>query len=452
MEYQSPVMQDISAQRKLAEKLMEQQDINGQMVSGHYVAPSWTQHLARALNPALGAYIGGKAGEKEKTYNDTKRQKVAEFIKSMSPQQVQNGTTQPMQAPERTFDQFGSPTQGQDLTPQPQGAPVPNMQQETPEQMYARVRPQAYELASEYQGDPSVTLALSDLNHQRDRGEMLGDKTADRQYADTREEKLYTRNRGDQVADREDTQSFTANQNKLSRDQQEALQKAGFSHAEIMQIGSQKFQAGQNALSRNATAEQGRLNREVKGETGAPIAVIGKDGQPIYVNRNDAIGQSPYNASATAQSSPTQKVNDAKDVLQILKQAAPMINKSTGSGLGSLVDSSAAFFGSTTAGAQNAASLKALEGSLVSKMPKMSGPQSDKDVLLYKQMAGQIGDPTLPPQQKQAAMNTINQLNSRYAGVPYEALSYGTNQTTITGNGGVSKSVYDDADAILGGK
>jgi hypothetical protein len=58
-------------------------------------------------------------------------------------------------------------------------------------------------------------------------------------------------------------------------------------------------------------------------------------------------------------------------------------------------------------------------------MPKMSGPQSDKDVLLYKQMAGQIGDPTIPAARKQAAMNTINELNSRYAGVPLSPLNYG---------------------------
>jgi hypothetical protein len=94
--------------------------------------------------------------------------------------------------------------------------------------------------------------------------------------------------------------------------------------------------------------------------------------------------------------------------------------------------------------------LKALEGSLVSKMPKMSGPQSDKDVLLYKQMAGQIGDPTLPAKQKQAAMDTINEINSRYAGVPYEPLSYGN--TTIKPSGKGASHVYDAADAILGGK
>jgi hypothetical protein len=450
MEYQSPVMQDISRQRKLADALRAKGDesYNGQMVGNIYVPQSITQHLARALNPALGAYIDNKADAKEKDYNTTKNSKLAELLKNMNPQQIQNGTTQPMQAPERTFDQFGSPTQGQDLTPQAQGAPVPNMQMETPEQAYARQRQQIGLFTEEYGNSPALQMAMSDMDYQRNRNDNRADKIDERGYQGG----LRKEDRLNQVADREDNQEFQRIQMKEQQGFQLTMQEKQFSQSWKMQQSSQQNQNYQNALTRGATAEQGRLNRAVKDNTGAPIAILGKDGQPVYVNRSDAVGQAPYNASATAQGSPQQRLTDSKDVLQILKQAAPLINKSTGSGMGALVDSGAAFFGGTTSGAQNAASLKALEGSLVSKMPKMSGPQSDKDVLLYKQMAGQIGDPTLPPQQKQAAMNTINQLNSRYAGVPYVPLDYGTTQITITGKGGVSKSVYDDADAILGGQ
>ena len=47
----------------------------------------------------------------------------------------------------------------------------------------------------------------------------------------------------------------------------------------------------------------------------------------------------------------------------------------------------------------------------------MSGPQSDKDVLLYKQMAGQIGDPTIPAATKKAALSTIREIQNRAAGI-----------------------------------
>jgi hypothetical protein len=70
-----------------------------------------------------------------------------------------------------------------------------------------------------------------------------------------------------------------------------------------------------------------------------------------------------------------------------------------------------------TPGSISAQQLKAIEGALVAKMPKMSGPQSDKDVLLYKQMAAEIGDPTVPYPRKAAAMNTVREIQERYAGM-----------------------------------
>lgn len=111
-----------------------------------------------------------------------------------------------------------------------------------------------------------------------------------------------------------------------------------------------------------------------------------------------------------------QKVNDATDALALLDQAETLIPKSTSSYAGVAVDEAARLVGKSTQGAQAAAQLKALEGALISKMPKMSGPQSDKDVLLYKQMAGQIGDPTIPAETKKAAIKTIREINMRHAG------------------------------------
>jgi hypothetical protein len=111
------------------------------------------------------------------------------------------------------------------------------------------------------------------------------------------------------------------------------------------------------------------------------------------------------------------KVGDATDVLALLDQADPLIDKATSSYVGKARDEAARVVGASTGGAQAAAQLKALEGALIAKMPKMSGPQSDKDVLLYKQMAGQIGDATIPADTKRAAMKTIRQINERNAGV-----------------------------------
>jgi len=119
------------------------------------------------------------------------------------------------------------------------------------------------------------------------------------------------------------------------------------------------------------------------------------------------------------------RVQDSTDATGLLRQAAPLINESTNSWVGDAFDRASAAIGAgSTHGADVAAKLKVLGGALTSKMPKMSGPQSDKDVLLYREMAAQIGDPTVPNSQKRAAMNSLNTLMSKYAGVQEVPLEF----------------------------
>jgi hypothetical protein len=127
---------------------------------------------------------------------------------------------------------------------------------------------------------------------------------------------------------------------------------------------------------------------------------------------------------------PEQRIQDAQDVLGILAEAAPLIDKATSSYLGKGVSEAARTFGASTDAADAAAALATLQGSLISKMPKMTGPQSDKDVLLYREMAGKIGDPTVPASQKKAAMNEIAKINARYAGVDVPTLDYSGKKST----------------------
>jgi hypothetical protein len=121
-------------------------------------------------------------------------------------------------------------------------------------------------------------------------------------------------------------------------------------------------------------------------------------------------------AGESRPATPSVGVKDAKEALSIIDRAKQIIPQATNSYLGAGVDQVARVFGKSTSGDQAAAQLKALEGSLVAKMPKMSGPQSDKDVLLYKQMAGEIGDPTIPSERKMAALQVIEEIQQRNSG------------------------------------
>jgi hypothetical protein len=71
----NPELQDVSRQRKLAELLMSQglEQPQGQMISGHYVAPSWAQQL----NPMAKIVAGQAIGER----SDTKQAQMAEMLR-----------------------------------------------------------------------------------------------------------------------------------------------------------------------------------------------------------------------------------------------------------------------------------------------------------------------------------------------------------------------------------
>lgn len=213
------------------------------------------------------------------------------------------------------------------------------------------------------------------------------------------------------------------------------------------QIWSAQDAARQNRLTR---AEERAMDREFKREQlqeqlqgrrdmmqlaaslrPAPqeplVAVMGKDGNPIMLPRGQAVGMTPFNAqtAGTATGSPSARQREAAEAVDIVLKAAPLVRQSTGSGTGAAVDwTGKMLFGASPKGADVAAQLKVLGGQLVSKMPKMSGPQSDKDVQLYKEMAGQLGDPTVPHSQKEAALQTIYDINAKYAGLPEQTLSF----------------------------
>lgn len=108
--------------------------------------------------------------------------------------------------------------------------------------------------------------------------------------------------------------------------------------------------------------------------------------------------------------------NAAKRTIPLLDEADKLIDQATGSYVGAGVDLAGRAVGYSTEGAKATAKLKVLEGNLMLSQPRMEGPQSDKDTMLYKQMAGQIGDPTVPADIKKAALATIRQIHQKYAG------------------------------------
>lgn len=100
---QDDTMMQLELQRRLkfADALRQQAAPEGQMVSGHYVAPSWTQQLANLA----GKYVAGKqeseAMKQYGQYQTSKAQKYADLLGETDPVKFQQGLSQmPEFAPE----------------------------------------------------------------------------------------------------------------------------------------------------------------------------------------------------------------------------------------------------------------------------------------------------------------------------------------------------------------
>lgn len=89
-------------------------------------------------------------------------------------------------------------------------------------------------------------------------------------------------------------------------------------------------------------------------------------------------------------------------------------NPPTQSGVGTVIDKAGTIVGATPKGAATADQLRAIAGALVAKMPRMEGPQSNYDVQNYKDMAGQVGDSTLPIERRLAALQVVESLWRKY--------------------------------------
>lgn len=105
---------------------------------------------------------------------------------------------------------------------------------------------------------------------------------------------------------------------------------------------------------------------------------------------------------------------NAKSVLGMLDEADKIIDDATGSSFGSITDTIVGSMGVSTKGAQAISKLKVLQAGLMLNMPRMEGPQSDRDVQLYREAAASLGEPSVPNETKKAALQQIRVLQKKY--------------------------------------
>lgn len=143
-----------------------------------------------------------------------------------------------------------------------------------------------------------------------------------------------------------------------------------------------------------------------------PLSTLEKEASAAgRLAEGKAVGQ----ATGEAKGGLAKKGVSAQSNLDTLDIAEPLIDIATGSVTGAAADKVASWFGGALDGAKATAQLKILQANLMMNMPRMEGPQSDKDVQNYREAAGQLGDPTVPRDIKKASIQTIRTIQNKYA-------------------------------------
>lgn len=200
-------------------------------------------------------------------------------------------------------------------------------------------------------------------------------------------------------------------------------------------LGGDKVADNERQTARNAAQE--RHEREMerlraievnrpRNPSGGDIrtqVIEGPDGFRVVTLEGPNVGQSvPVTQAGGSQvlgkrgQTIAQKAQDAKLLGDLATEAEPLIANATGSYLGVARDALGRTIGSSTSGSEAIAKLRVIQGKMLSLVDRMEGPQSDADRIVYMQAVGNLSDNTQTAGDKQAALQTIKQLQERYFG------------------------------------
>lgn len=140
--------------------------------------------------------------------------------------------------------------------------------------------------------------------------------------------------------------------------------------------------------------------------------------QAADAERARAQAQAEGRGAGERTTSNVERSDKASDMVVNLKRARTLLGMGpTESSIGAVRDKVAGAFGISTDYSQSANALETLSGWLVSNVPRMQGPQSNFDVQNYTTMAGKIGDRTLPIKDRLAALDEVERIHNKYAGL-----------------------------------
>jgi hypothetical protein len=146
------------------------------------------------------------------------------------------------------------------------------------------------------------------------------------------------------------------------------------------------------------------------------VTVYDKDGKASFVPRSQAVEAA--NTGSPLLAKPDTKTTQGQTVFDVAKRAELVLPKASSGIISNLFTMATDAAGIPTDKSAADAQLRVLGGQLTLAQPRMEGPQSNADSILYQQMAAEVANPNRPYQTRMKALNTVIELNEKYAPTP----------------------------------
>jgi hypothetical protein len=405
--------QELARSQRLAELLSAGKPAEGQMVSGRFVAPSWTQHLNQLAQAGLGAYYGNKAETQQMELAKKLREgESAAMADYMAQLKGREGT------PDKVTEMAGPYGKGVGQA----GANVP-MPTAT---MAGRAAVPADPFLANMNAARNEMLPSFIREHAM-KEITKGPKWEKAEYTD---EKTGKTRQG--VIDVNSANPISTFQVGGVKPEMSAYERASLNMrgAELSDQGIGGYGGGQpqgQPMVQRVGAPVGQpMGQPMNQPQGVPQGQPA--GQPAFAPstlpayQNDPSLSPRQNREQALKFSEKQQSNvtNAKDSFDLMKAAGSLLSSnapSSGalSNFATYVGEAANLpYGARKQESEADAQLKMLSGALTMKQPRFEGPQGVLDVTLYQKLAGDLGNANIPVESRLATMKQMVNLQKKY--------------------------------------
>lgn len=381
----------ISRQRKIADMLLAQgqQMPQGQMVSGRFVKPSWTQQLAPLANTAASFFVNDRADKQEKEATKAQRLRTA--------MQVQKFVELEEKDPALAI-QYGMSIDNKFINER-----VKKMLEGDklgPDETIIRrdMRGKEVKLSGGEKETPDMINRRAALGLPKDRS-------------------LWTE------AQIEAFKNYITPQEQFDRNMKIAglMQK----NAEMVDkgIGGVAIPGMGNVQGMNPMQGGGGMRMPAPGmpQQGGGMPPQGgampqTNALPRYQYDPDLTPSQNRDAAAKFNDDMRKNVKNAKGAFDAISQVAPILQSGAPSSgwIQNQITKIANAANIPTKASEADSQLRVLGGALVGMQPRFEGPQGVLDVELYKQMAGDVSNPDIPIESRMAALRSMVNMQKKY--------------------------------------